>query len=160
MHEEDHKTSKALQSLLDEAARLEPTLNLAMDTVEATDPEAFLARLKQRIEQRQRQRRWFTAAAAALLLAAIILPFTMPDATIPGAGSSRSDSSRSIALSSLVESPTSELLEQLDVLELLEGLDPQLVATLIPSHIDTVDGFDLALADLPLELLVVEEEEE
>jgi len=155
MHEEDHKTSKALQSLLDEAARLEPTLNLAMDTVEATDPEAFLARLKQRIEQRQRQRKWFTAAAAALLLAVIILPFTMPDATIPGSGSSRP-----IALSSLVESPTSELLEQLDVLELLEGLDPQLVATLIPSHIDTVDGFDLALADLPLELLVVEEEEE
>jgi hypothetical protein len=89
------------------------------------------------------------------LLAAIVFPFTMPDATIPESGSSGP-----IALSSLVESPTSELLEQLDVLELLEGLDPELVASLIPSHIDTVDGFDLALADLPLELLVAEEEEE
>jgi hypothetical protein len=40
MHEEDHKTSKALQSLLDEAALLEPALNLDMETLESADRAA------------------------------------------------------------------------------------------------------------------------
>ena len=61
---------------------------------------------------------------------------------------------------SLVMNPGPELLEQLDVLELLSDFDPKMVAVLASSHIDTVEGFDIALAELPLELLVKPDEED
>ncbi|MDE0959340.1 MAG: hypothetical protein OSB09_01010 [Planctomycetota bacterium] len=145
-HEHDDE-SLELQSLLDEAARKE--------TVDTIDPEPFLVRLNQRLQRRQRLQKLFTAAAAAVVLFAIIFPYTMPD---PGSTPPTLDHV-------LVQNPSSQLLEQLYVLELLEGMDPELIAILAPTHIDTLDGFDLYgfdldLAALPLELLVDEQEEE
>ncbi len=141
MHEDDHEVSKPLQSLLDEAAREESRISV--------DSDAFLSRLHHRIRMRQRRWKTVSAAVAALVVIALIWQTSPPSGT-PGAAPEKS----------LVMNPGPELLEQLDVLELLSDFDPKTVAVLAPSHIDTVEGFDIALAELPLELLVNQDEED
>ena len=141
MHEDDHEVSQPLQSLLDEAASAEPRVSV--------DSVAFLSRLQHQIRRRQRHWKAAFAAAAALLVIALLWQPSLPSGN-PGPSSENS----------LVMNPGSELLEQLDVLELLSDFDPEMVAVLSSSHIDTVDGFDIALAELPLELLVKPDEED
>lgn len=141
MHEDDHDVSQPLQSLLDEAASAEPRVSV--------DSVAFLSRLQHRIRRRQRHWKAASAAAAALLVIALLWQSSLPSGN-PGPSSENS----------LVMNPGPELLEQLDVLELLSDFDPEMVAVLASSHIDTVEGFDIALAELPLELLVKPDEED
>ena len=141
MHEDDHEVSKPLQSILDEAARAESRISV--------DSVAFLSRLRHRIRMQQRRWRAISAAAAAVLVITLIWQYSPP---LENPGPSPENS--------LVMNPGPELLEQLDVLELLSDFDPKMVAALAPSHFDTVEGFDIALAELPLELLVSQDEED
>ncbi len=140
--DQSHRHGEELQSLLNEAA--------ASESREHVDTDSFVRDLRDKIEtSRSKSRRLQFAIAAAIVFAlvmrlSIFAPDPAPERLNPVVSNS----------------PDMDLLQSLDLLEMLADLDPELIAALDPADIDAVDGFDLALAELPLELLITEDGEE
>ena len=135
------ESSDQLDKLLAETAAAEGAVT------NDVDPDLFQSRLRNRISRSGRQQTLARISVAALILIGLLTWTFQDQLDLDGARDPD------------VLKPDQAVLLVLDVLEVLAPLNAKTIAQLEASHFDTLEAVDSDIAALPLELLVVGEEE-